>query len=57
MIHFVYLVAFALFISVAFGAFAEGSSRERIIYGAKSFAQFLVISLLLAWVLYFLPWS
>lgn len=57
MIHFAYLVAFALFISVAFGALAEGSSRERIINGAKSFAQFLVISLLLAWVLYFLPWS
>jgi hypothetical protein len=56
MIHFIYLVAFALFISIAFGAFAEGTSRERILYGVKSFAQFVLISLVLAWILYFLPW-
>lgn len=56
MIHFAYLFAFALFISVAFGAFANGTSRERIIYGIKIFAQFVLISLVLAWVFYFIPW-
>lgn len=55
MIHFVYLTAFALFVSIAFGAFADGTNKERIIYAAKSFAQFIVISLVLAWVLYFIP--
>jgi len=55
MIHFIYLVAFALFVSIAFGALAAGTSRERIIYAAKSFAQFIVISLILAWILYFIP--
>lgn len=56
MIHFLYLVGFALFISVAFGALAGGTTKERLLYGLKTFAQFLVISLVLAWILYFLPW-
>jgi hypothetical protein len=56
MIHFIYLVAFALLVSTAFGALANGTSKERIMYGLKTFAQFIVISLVLAWVLYFLPW-
>jgi hypothetical protein len=54
-IHFTYLTAFAFFISVAFGVFANGTSRERIIYAAKSFVQFMVISLVLGWILYFIP--
>lgn len=56
MIHFLYLVAFALFVSVAFAIFSNGSTRDRVIYGTKSFAQFVLISLALAWVLYFIPW-
>jgi hypothetical protein len=56
MIHFSYLFAFALFVSVAFGVFSNGTSKERVIYGLKIFAQFVVISLVLAWVFYFIPW-
>ena len=56
MIHFLYLVGFAFFVSVAFGIFAAGTTRERIIYGGKSFLQFVVVSLVLAWILYFIPW-
>jgi len=56
MIHFLYLIGFALFVSVAFGVFANGTTKERIIYGVKSFAQFVVVSLVLAWILYFIPW-
>ena len=55
MIHFFYLVGFAFLVSVAFGALASGTSKERIVYGLKTFAQFLVISLVLAWVLFFFP--
>ncbi|MBA2378501.1 MAG: hypothetical protein H0V76_02875 [Blastocatellia bacterium] len=55
MIHFVYLVAFGLLISLVFAAFADGTVKERTIYGLKSFAQFIGISLLIAWVLYFIP--
>ncbi len=55
MIHFLYLVGFALFVSVAFGALSDGTSRERIIYSIKTFVQFIVISLVLAWIFYFIP--
>lgn len=56
MIHFLYLVGFALFVSVAFAIFTNGSTRDRVLYGAKTFLQFVGISLLIAWVLYFIPW-
>ena len=56
MIHFLYLVGFALMVSIAFGAFAAGKPRDRIVYGLKTFAQFVIVSLILAWILYFLPW-
>lgn len=55
MIHFLYLIGFALFVSVAFGAFSGGTGRERLWYGAKTFLQFVGISLAIAWVLYFIP--
>lgn len=56
MIHFFYLVGFAFLVSTAFGAFHNGTTKDKVIYGAKTFAQFIVISLVLAWALYFLPW-
>lgn len=56
MIHFLYLIGFAFFVAAAFGAFANGTSREKVIYGVKVFAQFLIVSLVLAWIFYFLPW-
>jgi hypothetical protein len=55
MIHFLYLVAFALFVSICFAVFSSGTSRDRMWYGLKTFLQFLGISLLIAWVLYFIP--
>jgi hypothetical protein len=56
MIHFLYLVGFALFVSVVFGAIASGTIKEKLWYGAKTFLQFVGIALLIAWVLYFIPW-
>ena len=55
MIHFLYLLGFAFFVSVVFGAIHVGTAKERIIYGAKTFLQFVGISLLIAWILYFIP--
>lgn len=55
MIHFLYLIGFAFFVAVAFGVFATGSNREKAVYGLKIFGQFLIVSLVLAWVFYFLP--
>lgn len=56
MIHFLYLTGFAFFVAVAFGVFAPGDNREKILYGLKIFAEFLIVSLVLAWIFYFLPW-
>lgn len=56
MIHFIYLLIFAVLVSVVFGAFAAGNIGEKVRYSLKLFAQFLIISLLLAWIFYFIPW-
>jgi hypothetical protein len=56
MIHFLYLVGFALFVSIAFGVFTSGDSKDKFVSGLKTFAQFLIVSLVLAWIFYFLPW-
>jgi len=55
MIHFACLAAFAIFVSVAFGAMSTGTSIERLKYGLKTFFQFIIVSLVLAWILYFIP--
>ncbi len=57
MIHFLYLVGFAMFVAIIFGAISNGDSKQKFLYGLKSFAQFLLISLALAWVFYFIPWK
>ena len=55
MIHFLYLLGFAFFVSLVFSAMAEGTAKERVWYGTKTFLQFVGISLVIAWVLYFIP--
>jgi hypothetical protein len=55
MIHFLYLVGFALFVAVAFAVFHTGNPRENFLYGLKIFVQFLLISIVLAWIFYFIP--
>ncbi len=55
MIHFIFLIGFAFFVAVAFAIFSSGSVNEKIWYGVKVFAQFVIISLIVAWIFYFLP--
>lgn len=55
MIHFLYLLGFSVFVALVFAALSTGDLRRRVIYGLKVFGQFLLISLALAWVLYFIP--
>jgi len=54
MIHFLYLSGFAFFVSIAFGVFVNGNTRHQFIYGLKIFSQFLIISLALGWIFYFI---
>ena len=56
MIHFLYLLGFAALIAIIFGAISSGTPKEKLWYGAKTFIQFVGISLVIAWILYFIPW-
>jgi len=56
MIHFLYLIAFGLFIAMLFAIVSKGDQKAKAIYGLKIFGQFVGISLVMAWVFYFLPW-
>ncbi|HMF55131.1 MAG TPA: hypothetical protein VK619_02115 [Pyrinomonadaceae bacterium] len=53
--HFFMMMLFAALVSVVFGVTARHTARERLLYGLKVFGEFMVIGLVLAWVLYFLP--
>ncbi|HRH43138.1 MAG TPA: hypothetical protein PKY82_16020 [Pyrinomonadaceae bacterium] len=56
MIHFLYLVGFAVFTGIVLGAISPGTNKEKLFFGLKIFAQFTLISLGLAWLFYFIPW-
>ena len=49
------MTAFAALASIVFGPVAKDSNRDRLMYGLKVFAEFMVIGLVLAWILYFIP--
>jgi len=49
------MTAFAFLAAVVFGTVERDSPRDKIMYGLKVFAQFMIFGLVLAWVLYFLP--
>ncbi len=53
--HFLLMVLFAALVALVFGAVARDTARERALYGLKVFAEFVLIGLALAWLLYFLP--
>ena len=46
---------FAGLTAIVFGVVAKGDTRQRVRYGLKVFAEFLVVAFLLGWILYFLP--
>ena len=54
--HFLVMVLFAALASIVLGAMGKDTTRERLLYGAWVFAEFVVIGLVLGWVLYFIPW-
>lgn len=46
---------FAALASIVFGAMAKDTTQDRVVYGLKVFAEFMVIGLVLGWILYFIP--
>ncbi len=53
--HFSALCLFSFLVSVAFAALGLGSTRERIIYGAKVFAAFVGVAIMLGWLMFPFP--
>jgi len=53
--HFLVMIAFAILTAVVFGTVQKDTTADRLTYGLKVFAEFIVIGLVLSWVLYFLP--
>lgn len=49
------MTVFALVAAAVFGVVAKDNHREQILYGVKVFAEFMIIGLALAWLLYFIP--
>jgi hypothetical protein len=53
--HFLVMMLFAALAAVVFGAMSKDTTRERLLYGLKVFAEFMAIGLVLSWILYFIP--
>jgi hypothetical protein len=53
--HFLVMTLFAVLAACVFGVVAKDNPRERFLYGVKVFAEFMIIGLALAWILYFIP--
>ena len=53
--HFLVMTTFAALAGIVFGTVAKDSNQDRLIYGLKVFAEFMLIGLVLAWLLYFIP--
>lgn len=46
------MLFFALVLSVIFAALIQGTTRERANYAARSFAAFVVVGIVIAWLMY-----
>lgn len=55
MTHVFWMAFFASLTAVVFGVVAKGTERQRVVYGLKVFAEFMVIAFVLGWILFFLP--
>lgn len=54
--HLPALVLYAFLVSAVFGVIAKNTTRERLLYGLKSFAMFIGIALLIGWLMYPFPY-
>jgi len=53
--HFPAMILFSFLVSVVFGVLSKNTPRERLAYGAKVFAAFVGVALVLGWIMYFVP--
>ncbi|MCC6363629.1 MAG: hypothetical protein IT165_08890 [Bryobacterales bacterium] len=50
--HFEAALLFALFTSVVLGVVTKKTDKERLMYGLRSFAYFVVVMFALGWLMY-----
>lgn len=50
------MLLFAFFVSVVFAVLSKHRLRDQVIYGAKVFAAFIFIGLLIGWFMFPIPW-
>lgn len=50
--HFAAMTLFAFLVSVVFGVITKDLTRDRLIYGVKSFGMFIGIAIALGWLMY-----
>jgi putative Mn2+ efflux pump MntP len=53
--HVPAMALYAFLVSVVFGVIAKNTTRERLLYGLKSFSLFIGIALLIGWLMYPFP--
>jgi hypothetical protein len=53
--HFPAMILFSFLVSVVFGVLSKNTPRERLVYGAKVFAAFVGVAVVLGWIMYFVP--
>lgn len=55
--HFLLMLLFAALVAVVFGIVGREGERGRVRYAFKIFLEFVVVGFVLAWLLYWIPWS
>lgn len=55
MTHFAFFLGFSIFISILWGAMADGDVRRKLWTGGKTFLEFFVIGMILAWIFFYIP--
>jgi hypothetical protein len=53
--HFSAMLLFSLLVSAVFGVLSKNTPRERFLYGAKVFAAFIGVAVVLGWIMYPVP--
>jgi hypothetical protein len=55
MTHFLVMILFAAIVAIVFSVLGKDTPKGSLVYGLKVFAEFTLIGLAIAWILYFLP--
>ena len=53
--HFPAMLLFSFLVSVVFGVLSKNTPRDRFLYGAKVFAAFVGVAVVLGWIMYAVP--